>query len=96
MLINEDRQTEETKEKYYVSVHSTMSDETFYFSCSDEETLRNSIPDIKKFVGIRGESSERNYRETLHDLEMNGIKYHSPWFDEKPEGEEIEYIEDRF
>ena len=93
MLINEDRQTEK---KYYVSVHSTMSDETFYFSCRAEETLRNSIPDIKKFVGIRGESSERNYRETLHDLEMNGGKYQSPWCDEKPEGEEIDYIEDRF
>ena len=93
MLINEDRQT---KEKYYVSVHSTMSGDTFYFSCNDEETLLSCIPDIKKFVGIRGESSERNYRETLHDLEMNGVTYHSPWFDEKPEGKEIEYIEDRF
>jgi hypothetical protein len=93
MLIDEDRQTEE---KYFVTVHSTRSDDTFYFSCSDEETLRSCIPDIKKFVGIRGESSERNYRETLHDLEMNGVTYHSPWFDEKPEGKEIEYIEDRF
>lgn len=93
MLINEDRQPEE---KYYVTVHSTMSNNTFYFSCSDEETLRNCIPDIKKFVGIRGESSERNYRETLHDLEMNGVTYHSPWFDDKPEGKEIDYIEDRF
>jgi hypothetical protein len=93
MLINEDRQTEE---KYFVTVHSTMTGDTFYFSCSDEETLRNCIPDIKKFVGIRGESSERNYRETLHDLEMNGVTYHSPWFDDKPEGKEIEYIEDRF
>jgi hypothetical protein len=95
MLINEDRR-QETNEKYFVTVHSTMSDDTFYFSCRDEETLRNCIPDIKKFVGIRGESSERNYRETLHDLEMNGVTYHSPWFDEKPEGKEIEYIEDRF
>lgn len=93
MLINEDRKPEE---KYYVSVHSTMSDDTFYFSCSDEEALRNCIPDIKKFVGIRGDSSERNYRETLHDLEMNGVTYHSPWFDDKPEGKEIDYIEDRF
>ena len=70
--------------RYYIEVRPETSDNWFYFSSTSKENLEACQRDIEKFMSV---SSERNYRETLHDLELNGVTYHSPWFDDKPIGE---------
>ena len=78
---------------YYVAFHSTMTDDTHYFSSKDRDALIVSMHIMENFIF---NSKDRKYRDVLHDLELNGIKYHSPIFDDEPTGECVKVYEDRF
>lgn len=76
--------------KWYIEVHSTMTDEVFYFVCDDEMTASLSEPLVRRLINA---PNEDEYMRTLSDLELNGVDMtnyiEADW-------EQYTYIEERF
>lgn len=76
--------------KWYIEVHSTMTDDVFYFVCDDELTAQVAEPLVRKLIHA---PNEDEYVRTLSDLELNGVEMcnyiEADW-------EQFTYIEERF
>ena len=78
------------KNKWYIEVRSTMTDDVFYFVCDDELTAQVAEPLVRKLINA---VNEDEYVRTLSDLELNGVEMcnyiEADW-------EQYDYIEGRF
>ena len=79
--------------KFYIEVHSTMTDDTFYLHSSDVNAVELSIPLVKKLIHSQ---SEAEYLQYLHDIELNGLVFECDWSDNMENWDRVAYIEDRF
>ena len=79
--------------RWYIEVHSTMTDDVFYFVCDDEITAQLSEPLVRKLIHA---PNEDEYMRTLTDLELNGVEMLDNPDDIDSEWEQYCYIEDRF
>ena len=79
--------------KWYIEVHSTMTDNTFFFVCDDEETAEVSVPLVHELLRA---VNEDEYMRTLLHIELNGIQLLDDPNDIDSNWEQYTYIEERF
>lgn len=79
--------------KFYIEVHSTMTDDTFYFVSDSLEAAELSIALVRKLIHS---PNEDEYVRTMMDIELNGIVLECDWSDKMEDWERVAYIEDRF
>lgn len=79
--------------KFYIEIHSTMTDDTFFFVGDDCSTVEACIPVVKQLIHA---PNEDYYVRTMMDLELNGLQLLDDRDAIDKDWDCVAFIEDRF